>query len=456
MAALCAGALIVSGQAALATTLPEALARAYATNPQLNAERARQRATDESVPQAKALERPQVSASGTVGAQTAENIGPLSPGRSSTSYPRTATLTATQPVFTGFKSDNSIKQAETSIRAGRETLRNVEQTILQNAASAYMDVLRAEALVELNRSNVVFLTETLRATRDRFNVGEVTRTDVAQAEARLARGQSDLDNAISTLQSARANYRQIIGIEPTRLMPGQPVDRLLPPTLDAAIALGRREHPLILAASFNVDSAQYGVKVAESNLMPTVNLQGSLSRSYDAGGGTSVATVSRQDSASILGVLSIPIYNGGQTYSQVRQAKESLGQQRLLLDLAREQIQASVVTSWGALEAARAQVAASEAEVRSAEIALAGVREEARVGQRTTLDVLNAQQDVVNARSRLVQAQRDRVVASYTVLAAVGRLGPTVLALPVREYKPAVHYEIVRDKWFGLRTPGGE
>jgi outer membrane protein len=190
--------------------------------------------------------------------------------------------------------------------------------------------------------------------------------------------------------------------------------------------------------------------------MPTVNLQGSLSRSYDAGGGASVATVSRQDSASILGVLSIPIYNGGQTYSQVRPAKESLGQQRLLLDLAREQIQASVVTSWGALEAARAQVAASEAEVRSAEIALAGVREEARVGQRTTLDVLNAQQDVVNARSRLVQAQRDRVVASYTVLAAVGRLGPTVLALPVREYKPAVHYEIVRDKWFGLRTPGGE
>ena len=451
MAALCAGALIVSGQAALATTLPEALARAYATNPQLNAERARQRATDETVPQAKALERPQVSASGTVGAQTAENIGPLSPGRSSTSYPRTATLTATQPVFTGFKSDNSIKQAETSIRAGRETLRNVEQTILQNAASAYMDVLRAEALVELNRSNVVFLTETLRATRDRFNVGEVTRTDVAQAEARLARGQSDLDNAISTLQSARANYRQIIGVEPTRLMPGQPVDRLLPPTLDAAIALGRREHPLILAASFNVDSAQYGVKVAESNLLPTVSVQGSVSRSYEP-----ASNVGRSDSASILGVVSIPIYNGGQTYSQVRQAKESLGQQRLLLDLAREQIQASVVTNWGALEAARAQVAASEAEVRSAEIALAGVREEARVGQRTTLDVLNAQQDVVNARSRLVQAQRDRVVASYTVLAAVGRLGPTVLALPVREYKPAVHYEIVRDKWFGLRTPGGE
>ena len=451
MAALCAGALVVSGQAALATTLPEALARAYATNPQLNAERARQRATDETVPQAKALERPQVSASGSVGAQTTESIGPLLSGRSSTSYPRTATLTATQPVFTGFKSDNSIKQAESSVRAGRETLRNVEQTVLLNAASAYMDVLRAEALVELNRSNVVFLTETLRATRDRFNVGEVTRTDVAQAEARLARGQSDLDNAISTLQSARANYRQIIGVEPTRLMPGQPVDRLLPPTLEAAIAVARREHPLILAASFNVDSAQYGVKVAESNLMPTVNLQGQLSRNYEP-----TSQIERADQASILGVLSIPIYNGGQTYSQVRPAKESLGQQRLLLDLAREQIQASVVTSWGALEAARAQVAASEAEVRSAEIALAGVREEARVGQRTTLDVLNAQQDLVNAQSALIQAQRDRVVASYTVLGSVGRLGPTVLALPVREYKPAVHYEIVRDKWFGLRTPGGE
>ena len=307
-------------------TLTEALARAYATNPQLNAERARQRATDEAVPQSKALERPQITATGTAGAQATENVARPTPNiGSSTTYPRSVSLTVTQPVFTGFKSDNSIKQAETSIRAGRETLRNVEQTILQNAASAYMDVLRAEALVELNRSNVVFLTETLRATRDRFNVGEVTRTDVAQAEARLARGQSDLDTAISTLQSARANYRQIIGIEPARLMPGQPVDRLLPPTLEAAIAVARREHPLILAASFNVDSAQYGVKVAESNLMPTVNLQGSLSRSYDAGGGTSVATVSRQDSASILGVLSIPIYNGGQTYSQVRQAKESLG-----------------------------------------------------------------------------------------------------------------------------------
>ena len=463
-AAVLYAALGLISPSASAETLTEALSRAYGTNPELNAERARQRATDETVAQALSGYRPSVTGTADVGvlATETELANPTTarvPGggfavnatQANTLYPRGVGVAVQQSLFNGFRTTNTVKQAESGVRAGREALRNVEQNVLLDAVTAYMDVLRDLAIVELRRSNVAFLTETLRATRDRFNVGEVTRTDVAQAEARLSRGQSQLDTAQAQLQTSRAAFRRVTGVEPGRLAPGQPIDRLLPRTLDAAIALGRREHPAILAANFNVDSAQYAVKAVEGELLPSVTVQGSLQRRYDPS-----PQAERVDTAQVVGRMNIPLYEGGEVSARVRQSKEVLGQRRLQLDQAREQVHAAIVSSWGNVEASRANIAASEAEVRAAEIALAGVREEARVGQRTTLDVLDAQQDVVDARSRLVQAQRDRVVASYSLLSAVGRLGPKPLALPVREYKPEIHYEIVRDKWFGLRTPAGE
>ncbi len=337
--------------------------------------------------------------------------------------------------------------------SARETLRNSEQTVLLNAATAYMNFLQTAAILELQRSNVNVLEVTLRQTRDRFSAGEVTRTDVAQAESRLAAGRSQLALAESNYVTAQAQYLQVIGVPaPSRLAPATPVDRLSPRTLDGAIARGRTEHPTITTAMFNVDVAVHQVKIAEGALSPTLSAVGNVQKSF---GSTNSLNVLETLSASVAAQLSVPIYQGGAEYAAIRQAKETLGQRRLDLDTARDQVQSTVTQAWGQLEAAKAQINATQAQVTAAEVALNGVREEARVGQRTTLDVLNAQQDLVNARVALVTAQRDRVVASYTVLAATGALSPQILGLKIQVYDPVVHYQQVRDAWGGVRTPDG-
>jgi outer membrane protein len=260
-------------------------------------------------------------------------------------------------------------------------------------------------------------------------------------------------SAESNVTTSRAVYRQVIGVEPGRLAPGMPVDRFSPRSLPQAVALGRGQHPSVTSAMHTVDVALLAVKVAEGALYPTLNLVGQAQKGF--GSATSL-NVLETFSASIGGQLSVPIYQGGGEYAAIRQAKETLTQRRIELDTNRDTVQQSVVQAWGQLEAAKAQIEATEAQVQAAEIALNGVREEARVGQRTTLDVLNAQQELVNARVALVTAQRDRVVASYTLLSAVGRLSPQVLGLPVPVYDPMVHYQQVRDSWAGVRTPDGK
>jgi outer membrane protein len=297
------------------------------------------------------------------------------------------------------------------------------------------------------------LQEQLRQTRDRFNVGEVTRTDVAQSESRLAAARASLLTAESNFTTSKANYRQVIGVEPGTLAPASPVDRLSPQSLKGAIAEARARHPSVTTSMFNVDAAVFQVKIAESSLYPSLNLVGSAQKNFG-----SATTLSSLESfvGTVAGQLTVPLYQGGTEYATIRQAKETLSQRRTDLDTARDQSQQTLVQSWGQLEAAKAQIQATTTQVNAAEIALNGVREEARVGQRTTLDVLNAQQELVNARVALVTAQRDRVVASYSLLAASGRLSPSVLRLPVTLYDPKVHYHQVRDTWVGVRTPDGK
>ena len=326
--------------------------------------------------------------------------------------------------------------------------------ILLNAATAYMNLLRDGAILDLQRRNVEVLQEQLRQTRDRFNVGEVTRTDVAQAESRLAAGRSQVLTAESNYVSSKAIYRQIIGVEPGKLAAGTPVDRLSPRTLIQAIATGREFNPNVAAAMFGIDTALLQVKINEGALLPTVTATASVQQAWEPSISQNVAVL-QQFSASLLGQVTVPIYQGGGEYSLIRQAKETLGQQRINLDTARDLVQSNVVQAWGQLEAAKAQIQATQAQVNAAEIALNGVREEARVGQRTTLDVLNAQQELVNARVALVTAQRDRVVASYTLLSAVGGLYAVGLGLKVPVYDPMTHYQQVRDAWAGTRNPDG-
>jgi outer membrane protein len=467
--AACAVAAALFPSAAPAETIESALVKAYQNNPQLNAQRASVRAIDEGVPQALSGYRPRVSVTSTLGEQfidaTAKSVAgvpnpiPGGPavqtatytGQSGTTTPWSYGVTGQQTLFNGFQTANRTRAAESQVSSAREGLRVLEQSVLLTAATTYMDVLRDTANLEVQRNNVRVLQETLKQTNDRFNVGEVTRTDVAQAEAQLAAGQSAMLAAESTLTTSKANFRQVIGVDPVNLAPGAPVDRFSPRTLPSAIDTGLVENPNVTAAMYGIDVSYLQVKINEGALYPTFVVQGSATQSSYVQNGS----VPQFWSASAVGTLTVPIFQGGAEYSLIRQSKESLGQQRLTLDLVRSQTRQQVVQAWGQNEAAKAQVQAANSQVYSSEVALNGVREEARVGQRTTLDVLNAQQALVNARVALVTAQHDRVVASYNVLSASGRLSPQTLHLPTTLYDPTVHYQQVRDAWIGVRTPDG-
>jgi len=439
-----------------ADTLEGALVLAYQNNPALNSQRASVRATDEGVPQALSGYRPKLTLSGSVGSQYWDTTTKSSTTNqtytqlSGNLTPNTYGATMTQTLYNGFQTSNRTRQAESTVQAARETLRTAEQTVLLNAVTAYMNLLRDGAILDLQRRNVEVLQEQLRQTRDRFNVGEVTRTDVAQSESRLASGRSQVLSAEATYKASVATYRQVIGVEPGKLAAGSPVDRFSPTTLPQAVSVATATHPAVATAQYNVDAALLAVKVAEGALYPTLALQGNVQQSNET-----TVLQTKTFNASAIAQLSVPVYQGGAEYSLIRQAKETLGQRRLDLDTTRDQARQTVVQSWGQLEAAKANIEATQAQVQASEIALNGVREEARVGQRTTLDVLNAQQELVNARVALVSAQRDRVVASFTLLAAVGRLSPQVLALRVPVYDSNVHYQQVRDTWVGVRTPDG-
>jgi len=441
----------------MADTIEAALIRAYQNNPQLNAQRASVRATDENVPQALSGYRPKVAVTASAGTQYTDSAQNTQiAGRVTTTSlagvnaPRSVGATVTQTLFNGGQTGNRTRAAESQVSAAREGLRVLEQTVLFAAATIYMDFLRDSAIVEVQKSNVRVLEQTLKQTRDRFNVGEVTRTDVAQSEAQLAAGRTQLLTAESTLTTTRANFRRIIGNDPVGLAPGSPVDRFLPPTLTGAIDRGLLENPNVTAAMYGIDVSFLNVKVNEGALFPTVTLQGSVQQSYES----TMATY-RAFGASAVAQLTVPVYQGGAEYALIRQSKESLAQQRLNLEQVRDQTRATVAQAWGQLVAGKAQVSSAQAQVTASEIALNGVREEARVGQRTTLDVLNAQQALVNARVALVTAQHDRVVASYSVLNSIGRLSPSVLKLATNVYDPSVHYHQVRDSWIGVRTPDG-
>ena len=438
---------------ALGDTIEAALVRAYQNNPQLNAQRAIVRSTDENVPQALSGYRPKVAVTASAGYQYTDAQSSAF-GSTVDFHGAQATASAggtvSQTLYNGNQTANKTRAAESQVSGAREGLRVLEQTVLLTGATIYMDYLRDAAILEVQRSNTRVLEQTLKQTQDRFNVGEVTRTDVAQSEAQLAAGKTQQLTAEANLTTTRANFRRIIGNEPEALAPGSPVDRFLPKTLPTAVELSLIENPNVTAAMFGIDVSYLQVKVNEGALLPTVTALASIQEAYQP-----AITTPKQFLTSAVAQFNVPLYQGGAEYSLIRQSKETLGQQRLNLDINRDQARATVVQSWGQLDAAKAQIGATTAQVNAAEVALDGVRVEARVGQRTTLDVLNAQQELVNARVALVTAQHDRVVASYTLLAAVGGLSTPRLGLNVLIYDPMVHYQQVRDAWVGVRNPDG-
>ncbi|MDX8434019.1 MULTISPECIES: TolC family outer membrane protein [Mesorhizobium] len=453
LAAILVSATALSPLAASAETITGALAKAYQNNSQLNSARAGVRVTDEGVAIAKSGWRPTVTGSGSIDYSSSHLNGTNQSVRLTTGN---FGVQIDQTLFDGFQTRNNVAAAEAQVRASVESLRNTEENILFNAASAYMDVIRDRQVAVLTEQNLQFLTEQARAARSRFEVGEGTRTDVAQADASRSTAVAQLSAARAQALASAATYHQIVGDEPGKLKAAAPLARLLPSSLDAAIVIASAEHPAILATAHLVDAAAFAVKSQEGALLPQLSANAGVSSAYrNTVPGALSTSDGTTNSASIGATLTIPIYSGGRTSALVRQKKESLSQARIEVDVSRDQVRQAVTSAWTQYTAAQQSVAANRQVIAAAQLALNGVIEERNVGQRTTLDVLNAQNAVISAKINLASSERDVVVASYAILSATGRLSVDRLALNVTKYKPEEHYNAVKDKWYGLRTPDG-
>jgi outer membrane protein len=448
LAVTCLAALLLfeaaTAPAAVAETLREALALAYQSNPRLDAERARLRATDEDVPRAKAGFRPRAAVNADTGWQK-QTTSPRQPSTDGTGNAWGYSVTAEQSVFSGYRTVNTVREAESGVRAGRENLRNVEQQILLEAATAYADVLRDQALVRLRDNNVGVLSKDLAAAEARRSVREVTRTDVAQAQARRARAGSQLDLARSNLRTSQAVYERVIGRPPHGLSDPALPTKLIPMTVEDVMRIAEKEHPNVVSALYREKAARHAVDKIWGELLPEVRVEAQYGQRFDPS-----RTIDEQSSASITGRVSMPLYEGGETQARVRAAKHTHVARLQEVEQARSETQAQGVTAWSRLQAARAQTQSDRAQVEAARTALEGTREEERVGQRTLLDVLNAEQELLDAQVQQVVTKRELTVATFTLLAAMGRLNADELKLTSSVYDPEVHYEEVERKWWGV------
>ena len=448
MAVLLTISLVAAGGPAVAETLRQALAGAYNNNPELQAQRASLRAVDEGVPLAKAGLRPTVSSGADYGIQRFEADTVATGGGTvnsvSNTNPRGYSISISQPLFDGFKTRNRTAQADAQVYSGREFLLNTEQNVLLQASTSFVDVRRDEAIVRLNKGNLKVLREDLKSTRARFEVGELTRTDVAQSEASVSRAVSEYSQAKANLSSSRATFRQTVGHAPNSLSRPPSMVSKLPRSLKQALNIALAEHPAILSAQYNVDASDFEIEAIEGEFLPTLTLEGSYSRRWE-----SSASVRDSNTALLLGRLSVPLYQAGSVSARARQARQTSSQRRLDVESVRNQVRAAATVAWDGLVAARAQIVSDNQQVRAARIALDGVRQEAEVGQRTTQDTLDAQQNLLNAQVSREISTRNEVVATFSLVSAIGRLTARQLSLAVEIYDPEIHYQKVRDKWWG-------
>ncbi|MEM9750209.1 MAG: TolC family outer membrane protein [Pseudomonadota bacterium] len=435
---------------AAADTLRDSLIAAYETNPVLKSERANLRATDEQAAQARAQGRIQINASGSYEYADSEFKAGAVPNRpfaiageqQEETFSRQ--ITAEQPVFRGFRTLNAKRQADAAIDAGRANLLSVEQQVLLDGVTAYMDVLRDEAVVSLRENNVAVLDRQRQASKDRFEVGEVTRTDVAQAEARLAGAKAELIAARANLQVSRAAFRRVIGNPPGTLSPPPPLPEL-PETEEAAQAVADQLNPVILTARATEVSSRRAVDVAKGALLPTLSARVEWSRAEEQ-----VLANSVSDRTALIGQLSVPIFQGGVNHSNVRQAKQQNSRDRMQIVAADRDVEEQVRNAWENLAAARAAILSSKEQVRANEIAFEGVEQEAQVGSRTTLDVLDAEQELLDSRVQLVQVERDEYVAGFALVSAIGGLTAGGLGLDVDLYDPTRNTQRAKRRWVGF------
>jgi outer membrane protein len=438
---------IMLTQPASAQSLTDVFSAAYNNNPTLLAARAALRATDEGVPQAKSGWRPTVSVSGERGWQDVEYTPESASAQSGSMNPNTLQLTVSQPLYRGGRTEAATDSAEALILAGRQDLASTERRVLLDAVTAYMDVVQNQAVLDLTRNNEEVLRRQLEAVRERFRVGEITRTDVAQSESRQARATADRISAEGVLVSSRAVLARVIGEMPRTLSAPPPLPQL-PKSEEEALGISYDENPDLQGARFREVAAKNDVRVASGALLPSVSLNASASKADE-----NTRNNFRQDTQRIGLQVTVPLYEGGAVYSQTRQRKQTHNQRRIQVEEQRRSVRQSVVQSWENLGTARSNITARVSQVQASRIALEGVQQEAEVGSRTTLDVLDQEQEYLDARVAEVRARRDEYVAGFALLSAVGRLNARSLSLPVEYYDPTENYDRVRDKWFG--TDGG-
>jgi outer membrane protein len=429
---------IIVASGAQAESLAEAMRAAYRKNPTLNADRARQRATDELVPAAKSGWRPTITSGATAEREWNDSSVTESEGNSSLNL----NIQLSQPLFRGFKTVEGIQSAKANVEAGRQQLLSTEQTVLFEVVSAYLGVVRDRQILSIRQQNVRNLQKQARAAKARFEVGEVTRTDVSQSNARVSGAQGDVAAAKSNLESSIAAYTAAVGTKPGKLK----YVRLgkVPHSLDGALATAQEINPQILAAAWVHDASLHDVEVAKGDLYPELSLRASGSYTIHPQKG-----VDHAESAAIQGVLSVPIYQSGREYAAIRQSKQVASQRQVQIIEATRAVRRQVTASWYTLVSSREAIAAQKAQVAAAVLALDGINQEYLVGSRTTIDVLNAEQEVLNARIGLINAEYAQFLSTYQLYQAMGKLTARHLGLGGYRYDPKTNYNAVKDKWIG-------
>ncbi len=435
-----AGAFAMEAPAAEQTKLVDALVLTYLNNPTLESARADVRATDERVPLALSGWRPTARINASLGV---EHSNSSIIGKEQDTEPRRVALELVQPLFRGGRTVAGTREAENTVRAQRALLEAVEQNTLLNGVQVFIDVVRDQSVLELTKSNEQVLMRQLEASEDRFEVGEVTRTDVAQSQSRLARSTAQRIEAEGNLVTSRASYKEIVGEYPENLEPTMlPGD--LPSSEEETIEMSLK-NPAVVSAEYQELAARDRVDLVFGELMPSLSVTGSLSREEDTS-----REGSENESASLIAQLTVPLYQAGGVDARVREAKERVAQRRQDVEEQSRAVVQFATSAWRDLETARAQIVSFTSEVEATRIALEGTEQEALVGSRTILDILDAEQEYLTAQVNLVRAGRDEIFAAYQVLLAVGRLTAPAIGLPVEYYDVEKHYNQVRNKFIGI------
>lgn len=460
LSALCiAAAAVMAGPVtAHAETLNEALAAAYANNPIIAGERAQARAVDEELPEAQSGFRPSVTANADYGISSLRtgvadfrNADGSAPSdfqilankrqmqrNDGTTHPGGVSIVLSQPIFNGFQTLSAVRQAEANIGASRARLHDTEQSLLFDSARAYTDVVRDGTVVRLRENNLKVLSSELQATRERFAAGAMTRTDVSQALARRAGALAELDRAKADLRASLAEYERMIGHPAENLKDPRPLGAELPATLDEALAIADAESPEVNEATFLEEASEHEITFIEGEYLPHVRLDATHQERFETN-----PWVDQQQSQSIIARMSMPLYSSGDIEARVRQAKHRRHSRLQAIEEARQQSRARTIAAWAQLNASRGQYEAVSQQVRASEDALNGVREEQAAGQRTLLDVLDAERELVEAEVAQAHARRDLVLVSYNVLGAIGRLTARQLNLDVALYDAEQHTRVV-------------